>query len=135
MIETVLVDAPPAALANPRRDAGTQAGKWKSTEDRIAEWVPAADEPDERTDEEGYRPPGRKTVALALKIATRLREGGVASPEWVVQDGDGGIDFEWRSGNRAETLSINARGETELMEFENSKLIVRKPVSFAPCER
>jgi hypothetical protein len=31
--------------------------------------------------------------------------------------------------------SASMRGEGELMEFDNSKLIVRKPVSFVPCER
>ena len=134
-IETVLVSVPAVVLAKSERDAEGQAEKWKSMEERIAGWAPATGEPDDRTDEDGYRLPERKTVALALQIATRLREGGVTCPEWVVQDGNGGVDFEWRSGNRAETLSINARGETELMEFENSQLIVRKPVCLAPAER
>jgi hypothetical protein len=134
-IETVLVGAPTVVLGKPRRDADGQADKWKSTEERITGWAPASGELDDRTDEDGYRLPGFKTIALALEIAARLRDGGVTCPEWVVQDGNGGIDFEWRSGDRAETLSINARGETELMEFENSKLIVRKPVSFAPAKR
>lgn len=79
--------------------------------------------------------PTRETIALALQIAARLCEGGVTCPEWVVQDGNGGIDFEWRSGERAETLSVSALGETELMEFESSKLIARKAVSFPRAKR
>ncbi|MGH7137891.1 MAG: hypothetical protein ACREHD_19245 [Pirellulales bacterium] len=135
MIETLLDGAPPVVLASPRRDADDQVGKWKSIEDRIAGWAPKQDEPDERIDEDGYRLPTRKAAALALQVTARLLEGGITCPEWVVQDGNGGIDFEWRSGNRAETLGINARGEAELMEFENSKLIARKPVSLAPPQR
>lgn len=135
MLETVLVGTPPVALASPRRDADDQALKWKSVEERIAAWAPATCEPDERVDEDGYRLPGRNAVALALEIAARLCTGGATSPQWVVSDGNGGIDFEWRDGDRAETLSINARCEMELMEFENSKLVARRPASLVPPAR
>lgn len=86
-------------------------------------------------DEDGYILPTQNTVALALNIAARLYSGGVTVPGSVVQDGNGGVDFEWRSGNRAQTLSVNSRGETELIEFENSKLVSRKPISFAAAQR
>lgn len=128
-IETVLVGARPPLAASAGRVADAQVGKWRSIEGRIAAWAPTEGEPDERIDEDGYRLPSRKAVALALEIVVRLRDGGVTCPEWVVQDGNGGIDFEWRGGNRAETLSMNADGEIELMRFENSKLIMRRPVS------
>lgn len=135
VVETLMIGTAPIVVANPRGDADGQTAKWNSFIDRIAGWAPAAGEPDVRTDEEGYRLPGRKTVALAMEIAARLLEGGVCPPDWVVQDGDGGIHFEWCGGGRAETLNINARGDTELMEFEHSKLIARKLVSFVPAER
>lgn len=130
-IETVLVGARPPLPASAGRVADAQIGKWRSVEGRIAAWAPTEGEPDERIDEDGYRLPSRKAVALALEIVVRLRDGGATCPECVVQDGDGGIDFEWRGGNRAETRSMNAHGEIELMNFENSKLIVRRPVSLA----
>lgn len=130
-IETVLVGARPPVAVNADRGADDQVGKWKPIEDRIAAWAPAEGEPDERTDEDGYRLPTRKAVALAFQIVVRLREGGVTCPEWIVQDGNGGIDFEWRGDNRAETLNMNAHGKLELMKFENSKLIMRRPVSLA----
>lgn len=135
MLETVLVGTPPIVLTSPQRAADDQARKWASVEEHIAAWTPATGEPDERTDADGYRLPARKAVRLALEIAARLCQGGVTSPEWVASDGNGGIDFEWRSGDHAETLSINARGEMELMEFGNSKLIARKPATFAPPAR
>lgn len=130
-IETVLVGARPPLAASAGRVDDAQVGKWRSIEGRIAAWAPTEGETDERVDEDGYRLPSRKAVALAIEIVVRLRDGGVTCPEWVVQDSNGGIDFEWRSGNRAETLSMNADGEIELMRFENSKLIVRRPVSLA----
>lgn len=135
VIENVLAATPPLVLARPEVTAPDQADEWKALEDRIAAWAPANGEPDARTDEDGYLLPSGITVALALQIAARLRESGVVAPVWLVQDGNGGIDFEWKNGDRAETLSINALGETELLEFENSKLIGRKPISFTPVRR
>ncbi|HQU42374.1 MAG TPA: hypothetical protein PK867_06155 [Pirellulales bacterium] len=133
VIESVLTAAPPVVLARPTSSASDQADKWRGGDERIAGWAPASGEPEARTDEDGYLPPSGRAVAAAQEIAARLREGGVSVPVWLVQDGNGGIDFEWRSGDRAETLSVNALGETEIIEFENSKLIGRKPISFSPA--
>jgi hypothetical protein len=135
VIETVLKGALPVILAERPRNADEQANQWKSLRERIAAWAPADSEPDERIDEDGYRMPARGTVSLALQIVARLGEGWVTAPGWVVQDGNGGIDFEWKDGDRAETLSINAQGQMELMKFERSKLVSRKPISWAAVER
>jgi hypothetical protein len=135
VIETVLAATQSLVLTPPTASAPGQTDEWKELEDRIAAWAPANGEPDARTDEDGYLLPNREAIALALQIAARLRAGGIAIPIWVVQDGNGGIDFEWKSGDRVETLSVNALGETELLEFENSKLICRRPVSFSQARR
>jgi hypothetical protein len=135
VIETVLATVPPIAPTSSMRGAQHESVQWKSLEERIAAWAPANDEPDLRTDEDGYLLPSGKTVAVALQVAARLREAGVTIPLRLVQDAIGGIDFEWRSENRAETLTVNSRGQMELMTFEDSKLTCRKMISFASARR
>lgn len=105
-----------------------QAGGWKALEKRIAGSGPTNGEPEIRMDEDGYLLPNAKTVAVTLEIAARLREAGTGVPLRLGQTANGGINFEWRSGNRTERLTVNARGETELARFEDSKLVSRKPI-------
>lgn len=122
LIEAVLGAVPPVVLPRPDRGAKDQIDAWNEVQARIAAWTPTASEPDVRYDEDGYRLPSGKAVAIALQIATRLREGGVGVPSWLVQDGNGGIDFEWKSANRTETLNVDSSGEAELKQFEDSRL-------------
>lgn len=135
VIETILAEAPPVVLGNAAANAQGQVVRWKAIEERIAAWAPAAGEPDARTDEDGYLLPDRKTIAVALAVASRLREAGVDVPMRSGQTANGGINFEWRSGNRTERLTVNARGETELAKFEDSTLISRTPISFSKAQR
>jgi hypothetical protein len=123
VLEAILGTAPTVALAGAAADARNQTGDWRALEERIAAWAPADGELDVRADEDGYRLPGSRTVAVALEIAARLREAGVGIPLRSGQTANGGINFEWRSGNRTERLTVNARGETELAKFEDSTLV------------
>lgn len=134
-IETILGVAPPVVVASPAPDAQDQTGNWKALEERIAAWVPADGDPDVRTAEDGYLLPSHKTVAVSLQIAARLREAGVGIPLRLGETANGGINFEWRSGNCTQRLTVNARGETELAKFEDSKLVSRKPISFSIAQR
>lgn len=135
VIESVLGAAPPVAIGSTTSHAQVQADGWRAIEERIAGWVPGRADPSPLIDADGYLLPSSETVALALQIAARLREAGVSVPSWLVQDGNGGIDFEWRSNGRAETLTVNSRSEIELMRFENSKLVGRKLIAFPPAHR
>lgn len=135
VIETVLGAAPPVVLAATTPKAQGQVDEWKALEERIAGWAPASGEPDKRTDEDGYVLPGNRTIAVAVEIAARLREAGVSVPLRVGQSANGGINFEWRSGSRTERLTLNARSETEIVGFEDSKLVSRKPISFVSAHR
>ena len=131
VIETILAAAPPVVLASPVANAQNQSGNWRALEERIAAWAPANGAPDVRTDEDGYLLPSNRTVSTALQIAARLREAGVGVPLRSGQTANGGINFEWRSGNRTQRLTVNARGEMELAKFEDSKLVSRQPICFA----
>ncbi|MGH7139356.1 MAG: hypothetical protein ACREHD_26725 [Pirellulales bacterium] len=129
VIETILGAVPPVVVAPSPADLHDRAAGWKALEERIAAWAPANGEPDERTDEDGYLLANSKTVAVALEIAARLAAAGVDVPLRCGQTANGGIHFEWRSGNCTERLTVNARGETELVKFEDSKLVSRKPIA------
>lgn len=135
VIETILLAVPPVVLATSPVDSHDRAAGWKALEERIAAWLPANGAPEERTDEDGYLLPNSKAVAVALEIAARLGEAGVDVPLRCGQTANGGIDFEWRSGNRTERLTVNARGETELARFEDSRPVSRKPIAVAPAAR
>ncbi|HEX5446779.1 MAG TPA: hypothetical protein VFW87_23375 [Pirellulales bacterium] len=135
VIEIILSRTPPAVVAHGATDAQSRLDGWKDLEGQISGWALAGGEADSQTDEDGYRLPGSKAVARALEIAARLRESGVAAPQRSGQTANGGINFEWRCGNRTERLTVNARGETELARFEDSKLVSRKPISFDVAQR
>lgn len=135
IIETILCDVPTGVVARPPAVSDERTKGWKASEERIAAWAPTSGEPDVRKDEDGYLLPSNQSVAVALEIATRLREAGAAVPLRLTTTANGGVSFEWRSGNRTERLIVNARGETELMMFENAKLISRKALSLRPAER
>lgn len=135
VIETVLAAAPPVVLGHsaPKPVANTQ--DWKALEDRIAALGPKDGDPEKRTDDDGYLLPNRTTIAVSLQIAARLRENGICVPLRLGQTANGGIKFEWRAGNRTERLTVDAHGETELAQFEDSRLVVRKPVHFVSAHR
>lgn len=131
VIEAILGASPPIVAVYSAVGSAQQALDWKTLEDQVAAWAPAAGEPDVRTDEDGYLLPSAKTAAVALRIVARLREAGVAVPLRSGQTANGGINFEWRSGTSTERLTVNAQAEAELAKFENSTLVSRTPVHLA----
>lgn len=135
VIENVLIRVPAVIAGAPQANTQNRVEGWNALEERIVAWAAARGEPDVRTDEDGYRLPNGKTVAVALEIVTRLREARVTLPLRSGQTANGGINFEWRSGNRTERLTVNAEGETELVKFENSRLVSRKPIAIGPTQR
>lgn len=135
VIETVLAAPPPIVLGHLPPKPVTNSEDWKALEDRIAALGPTDGDPEQRTDDDGYLLPNRTTVAVALQIAARLRDSGIDTPLRLGQTANGGIKFEWRSGNRTERLTVDANGETELTQFEDSRLVLRKPVAFVSAHR
>ena len=124
---------PPLVLGSASEGPQHDRAKWNVFEQHISGWEPAIGESEDRTDEDGYILPNRRTIALARQILARLRDAGASAPLRVVQDGCGGIDFEWTSGNCAETLAVHAQGDAEFMSFDGTKLKSRKPISIPPA--
>lgn len=131
VIEAILCASPPIMAVYPAVGSAQQALDWKTLEDQVAAWAPAAGEPDVRTDEDGYLLPSAKTAAVALRIVARLREAGVAVPLRSGQTANGGINLEWRRGQSTERLTVNTRGEAELAMFESSKLVSWMPIALS----
>jgi hypothetical protein len=96
-------------------------------ESKLIEWGEAS----EGADEDGLAPPSRTIVSVALQIASELRNAGVPIPLRMVQDGDGGIVFEWKRGARSDKLRLDASGRIEALGFYDSKLVYRYPISFS----
>lgn len=135
VIETILHAGQPTAADIAPASSQDGAKGWKAIEEQVAAWAPPSGESDLRTDEDGYLLPNCKTITVALLIAARLREAGVTVPLRSGQTANGGINFEWRSGNRTERLTVNAEGETELAKFEDSRLVSRMPIALGPAPR
>ena len=129
VIESVLGAMPRVVVAHRPHDAQGGIQPWKAIEERIASWAAASTEPNVRFDEDGYMLPNSASVAAALQIAARLREGSVRVPLRLGQTANGGINFEWRSGNCTERLTIDAEGKAELVKFEDSKLVSRMAIA------
>jgi len=97
-----------------------------TVESKLFEWGEAS----EGTDEDGLARPSRDTVSVALQIASELRNACVPVPLRMLQDGDGGIVFEWKHGASSDKLRLAASGRIEAMGFYDSKLVYRYPISF-----
>lgn len=102
------------------------ADEWRArVESRLDEWDKGAKTPDE----DGLIPPTQQAVATARQVAVRLRDEVVPVPLRLVQDGAGGIVFEWKHGATTDKLRLDPSGSIEAMGFCDSKLIYRHSVS------
>lgn len=138
-VESVLgLSSPAVTAANtsaaPQESLATSApawliAEWNDVQDRLIDLAPSANDPIERIDDDGYILPSAQAISMVSKVAAQLRERGQAAPQTVVQDAIGGVVFEWRSGPGVARLIVNCRGEMEVVEFWNSKLVFRKPAS------
>ena len=114
--------------ASPKSDRASSAEQWRScVESRLTAWDEAAEE----RDEDGLAPPSRTLVSIAFEVAAKLRGAGVPVPLRMVQDGAGGIVFEWRHGATSDKLRLDANGCIEATGFYDSKLVYRRPISLS----
>ena len=98
---------------------------WNRVIDRnLVEW--GVRPPD--SGEEGFVPPTPTVIGLACQWAQRLRDIGVAAPQRVVPDGDGGIAFERSDQEWFSSLDILADRSVELLTFRNCRLVTRQPL-------
>lgn len=114
-----------------RTDADTQSPmsrdddayeKWHTLIDyTLVDW---ALEPGQFDDEE-IEPPTRQTVAQAIELAKRLQNMGLAPPDSVVPDPNGGIVFERRENGVCEVLHVWDDGTVEYQRFQGTHLVER----------
>ena len=128
--ETIRSSAVPAATAelstSPKFDRASCAEQWTScVENKLTAWDKGAGQ----RDEDGLVAPARTIVSIASQVAAKLRDAGVPIPLRMVQDGAGGIVFEWRHGATSDKLRLDANGCIEATGFFDSKLVYRRPIS------
>jgi len=81
-----------------------------------------------QVEDEGVDAPSGTILRLSMDLAERLRDEGVAAPDSVVPDPNGGIVFERRDGDVSEVIHIWDDGSVEYMRFLGTHLVVRSPV-------
>jgi hypothetical protein len=79
-------------------------------------------------DDDGIKPPNSVVLANACEFACFCRDNDIDPPLRVAPDGSGGVVFEWRAAPLYFTVEVNASGSAQLLVFENSKLLNRKPI-------
>lgn len=83
----------------------------------------------ERLEDDGLRPPTRRSISTACEVACRLRDEGAPLPANVAPTGDGGVAIHFEEGNLFQTIEIDDAGYCESRVLRNGKLIRRSSVS------
>ena len=79
-------------------------------------------------EDEGIEPPTRDTVQLAIAVAEKLRDAGLAAPNSIVSDANGGIVFERREKDVIEVFYVWDDGTIEYQCFHGTRLTERRPL-------
>jgi len=97
---------------------------WEEVIDTLSSWA------DDVTvlEDEGIIPPSYPIVRKALGLSHTLMARGWAPPLRVVPNADGGIVFEHGIKEQFEEVEIYADGSMEFIAFEDSKIVVRRPL-------
>jgi len=97
--------------------------EWQRViDDTLIEW---GSKPEEYADD-GVDPPNAEVVSLAIEYANRFRLSGLAAPDSVVMDANGGIVFERRTKSGSEVFHFWDDGSVEYQLFDHCKLIERR---------
>src|SRR5437867_6844152 len=83
-----------------------QRSAWQLVVDQLHHW---AGDPRQLADE-GVEAPTSEVLAMAAAVADVLRDAGIDPPDSLVPNGDGGIVFRWRSGQRAWSIELDSDG-------------------------
>lgn len=98
---------------------------WQHLIDRrLIEWGRDRD----RFEDEGIDVPTSNTVQRAIELAQRLRDAGLAAPNSVAHDANGGIVFERRENEVIEVFYVWDDGAIEYQYFHGTRLIERQPL-------
>lgn len=103
--------------------SNTEAAAWcRFIDYTLIEWGrnPGALEDDD------FVPPSRETITSACQLAKDFRDRGLAAPDRVMPDGDGGVCFERGDRSALEVLYVHDDQTIELLVFENCKLVERR---------
>lgn len=103
--------------------------KWDNILDHVlVEW---GRDPSSLGDEDFF-PPSTQVVGLACELAQYFRDSESPAPSRVVPDGDGGIAFEWDSGELSLALEIDDELNVEGLTFQNHRLVDRVRICIEP---
>lgn len=122
------VDSESPATRETSRDQGDRdrqiRERWqKLIDEKLLEWLR---DPCEVQDE-GIEQPSGTILRLAIDLAEKFRDDGLAPPDRVVPDPNGGILFERRADGVTEVFHIwEDDGTVEYQRFDNSKLVDRR---------
>lgn len=84
-------------------------------------------DPAQLADEDIDAPSG-SIIRLAIDLAEKFRDQGLAAPDRVVPDPNGGIVFERRERDISEVFHVWDDGSVEYMRFEGNRLVERSSV-------
>jgi hypothetical protein len=103
---------------------------WQTVVQQLVEWKR---DPQQLADE-GVEPPTAGLLEAAGTVAEMLCSGGVEPPDTLVTNGDGGIVFRWRSGQRTWTIELDSDGSIESSLMLGGKLVWRHSLHDNPAE-
>ena len=112
------------AVSTRRDDAnfGDQQRWQRFIDEQLIEWGRNPSE----LEEEGTELPSKKTLQLAIRLASVLSARGQTAPTRVVPDVDGGIVFELQHRPFFETFSISSDGDLEYTAFKDCHIVLQE---------
>jgi len=109
--------------------AGEKAA-WQAVLKQLADW---RRDPQQLADE-GVEPPTAGLLEAAGTVAEMLCSSSVEPPDTLVTNGDGGIVFRWRPGQRVWTIELDSDGSIESSLMVHGKLVWRHSLHDNPVE-
>ncbi len=102
-----------------RRDA------WqRCIDEKLIEWGAHP----ELFDDEEFKSPSRKIIALAIRSAAQMRDADALPPHRVVHDASGGIVFERLTGTKSLKIHIWDDGTIERIVLDAGRVTYRQKV-------
>lgn len=116
LLQPILASGPVNGSAGEHQHNG-----WQTVVEQLRRWT----HDPRQLDDEGVEAPTSEVLAMAAAVAEVLRDAGVEPPDKLVPNGDGGIVFRWRSGQRAWSIELDSDGSLESYLLQQGKLVWR----------
>ncbi|MBC8872773.1 MAG: hypothetical protein H8E44_25350 [Planctomycetes bacterium] len=113
-----------------RPSGADEKAAWQAVLEQLADW---RRDPQQLADE-GVEPPTAALLEATGAVGEMLSNGGVEPPDTLITNGDGGIAFRWRSGQRAWTIELDSDGSIESSLMVHGKLVWRHSLHDNPIE-